>query len=64
MRERAANPAENKALQRLKTPSKESHNRAGTPLEEKLVALVKALARQAAEDDFRAEREQNGIVKQ
>lgn len=64
MRERAANPAETKALQRLKTPPKESHNRTGTPLEEKLVALVKALARQAAEADFRAEREQNGTVKQ
>ncbi len=60
MRERAANPTETKALQRLKTQQKESHNRAGRPLEEKLVALVKALARSAAEADFRAEREQNG----
>lgn len=51
-------PAENKALARLKTPPKESHNRAGTPLDEKLAALVKALARAAAEEDFRAEREQ------
>lgn len=69
MRERAANPAENKALQRLKTQRKESHNRAQhnqtrTPLEDKIVALVKALARQAAEADVRAEREQNGTVKQ
>lgn len=64
MRERAANPAENKALQRLKTRTKESHNRTGSPLEEKLVALVKALARQAAEADFRAERErENGRTK-
>ncbi len=64
MRERAANPAETKALQRLKTRPKESHNQAGTPLEEKLVALVKALARQAAEADFRAERErENGRTK-
>lgn len=54
------NPAENKALARLKTRTKESHNRTGTPLDERLVALVKALARAAAEDDFRAEREQNG----
>lgn len=60
MRERAANPPETEALQRLKTPPKESHNRTGTPLEEKLVALVKAVARAAAEEDFRAEREQNG----
>lgn len=58
------NPAGNKALQRLKTQGKESHNRTGSPLEDKLVALVKALARQAAEADFRAEREQNGTVKQ
>lgn len=60
MRERTANPAETKARQRLKTQAKESHNRTGSPLEDKLVALVKALARQAAEADFRAEREQNG----
>lgn len=65
MRERAANPAENKALQRLKTQRKESHNRTGSPLDEKLVALVKALARQAAEADVRAERErENGRTKQ
>lgn len=52
-------PAENKALQRLKTPPKESHNRTGSPLlEDKIAALVKALARAAAEEDFRAEREQ------
>lgn len=68
MRDRAANPAENKALQRLKTQRKESHNRGQsipklTPLDEKLVALVKALARQAAEADFGAEREQNGRTK-
>lgn len=61
MRERAANPAETEALQRLKTQRKESHNRTGSPLDEKLVALVKALARQAAEADVRAERErENG----
>ncbi|MCL4676983.1 MAG: hypothetical protein KJ017_00135 [Alphaproteobacteria bacterium] len=61
MRERAAHPAETKALQRLKTRPKESHNRTGTPLEDKIVALVKALARQAAEADIRAERErENG----
>jgi len=54
-------PAENKALLRLKTPSERSHNRTRSPLEEKIVALVKALARQAAEDDYRAERErENG----
>lgn len=58
-------PAESKALARLKTPAKESHNRGKTPpkdsLPEKIVALVKALARQAAEEDFRAERErENG----
>lgn len=58
-------PAENKALQRLKTPSERSHNRTRSPpeasLREKIVALVKALARQAAEDDYRAERErENG----
>lgn len=56
------NSAEHKAVQRLKTPLKESHNRTGTPpkdsLAEKLAALVKALARAAAEEDFRAEREQ------
>ena len=52
-------PAEFKTLQRLKTPPKESHNRAGSPLlEDKIAALVKALARAAAEEDFRAEREQ------
>ncbi|MBK6895817.1 MAG: hypothetical protein IPH06_04425 [Alphaproteobacteria bacterium] len=56
-------PAERKALQRLKTRPKESHNRDGTKLEEKIVALVKALARQAAEADFRLERErENGRV--
>lgn len=56
-------PAERKALRRLKTPPKESHNRAGTKLEEKIVALVKALARQAAEADVRLERErENGRV--
>lgn len=55
--------AENKALERLKTPSERSHNRTRSPLEEKIVALVKALARQAAEGDFRAERErENGRV--
>lgn len=64
MRERAANPAEYKALARLKTQAKESHNRAGPSLEDKIVALVKALARQAAEDDVRAERErENGRTK-
>lgn len=52
-------PAENKALERLKTPSERSHNRTRSPLEEKIVALVKALARQAAEDDYRAERERD-----
>ena len=53
--------AENKALERLKTPPERSQNRTKTPLEEKLVALVKALARQAAERDHRAERErENG----
>jgi primosomal protein N'' len=56
-------PPENKALQRLKTPPERSHNRTTTKLEEKLVALVKALARQAAERDYRAERErENGRV--
>ncbi|MGE0132385.1 MAG: hypothetical protein AB7U82_30250 [Blastocatellales bacterium] len=55
--------AENKALERLKTPPERSHNRTRSPLEEKIVALVKALARQAAEDDYRAERErENGRV--
>ncbi|MCL4677728.1 MAG: hypothetical protein KJ017_03935 [Alphaproteobacteria bacterium] len=55
-------PAEMARLQRLKTPPKESHNRTGSPpkdsLPEELAALVKALARAAAEEDFRAEREQ------
>lgn len=59
-------PAERKALQRLKTQQEESHNRAGrspeNSLQDKLAALVKAIARQAAEDDFRAERKQNGRV--
>ena len=56
-------PAENMALARLKTPSERSHNRTRSPLEEKIVALVKAIARQAAERDYRAEREQeNGRV--
>lgn len=58
-------PAEHKALQRLKTHSEESHNYPRTPprdsLPEKIAALVRALARQAAEEDFRAERErENG----
>lgn len=54
-------PAENKALQGLKTQQKESQNRSRSSLEEKIVALVKALARQAAEADFREERErENG----
>jgi hypothetical protein len=59
-------PAENKALRRLKTRQEESHNRpqcklTRTKLEEKIIALVKALARQAAEADFRLERErENG----
>ena len=53
--------AADKALRRLKTRTEESHNR--TKLEEKIVALVDALARQAAEDDFRLERErENGRV--
>ncbi len=56
-------PAERKALQRLKTQQEESHNRTETPLAEKIIALVKALARQAAEADFRLERErENGRV--
>jgi len=56
-------PADDKALRRLKTPQEESHNRAGTPLEEKIIALVRALARAAAEADIRAERErENGRV--
>ena len=56
-------PAERKALRRLKTQQKESHNRAETKLEEKIIALVKALARQAAEADVRLERErENGRV--
>jgi len=54
-------PAEIGRSQRLKTPSDRSHNRTNALLENKLVALVKALARQAAEEDFRAERErENG----
>ncbi|MBK9584886.1 MAG: hypothetical protein IPO55_03090 [Alphaproteobacteria bacterium] len=58
--------AERKALRRLKTRQEESHNRpqcnqTRTKLEEKIVALVKALARAAAEADFRLERErENG----
>ena len=49
---------------RLKTLSGESHNRPdrspGTAqLDAKLAALVKALARQAAEDDLRAERQRD-----
>lgn len=56
-------PAENRALPRLKTPRERSHNRTRSPVEEKIVALVKALARQAAERDYRAERErENGRV--
>ncbi|MBP7275666.1 MAG: hypothetical protein KBA51_05645 [Kiritimatiellae bacterium] len=49
----------------MKTQQEESHNRLHTPpeifLHEKIVALVKALARAAAESDHRAERErENG----
>ena len=61
MRERA-----DKLRGRLKTLIGESHNRADstpgtTPLDAKLAALVRALARQAAEDDLRAERQrENG----
>ncbi|MBK6897601.1 MAG: hypothetical protein IPH06_13535 [Alphaproteobacteria bacterium] len=61
-------PAERKALRRLKTQQEESHNRpqrkqTRTKLEVKIIALVKALARQAAEADVRAERErENGRV--
>lgn len=53
-------PPENKAFARLKTLHKESHNTQTPPslsLEEKIAALVKALARQAAQDDHRAARE-------
>lgn len=54
-------PAEIKALQGLKTRQKESQNRSGSSLEQKIVALVKALARAAAERDVLAERErENG----
>ncbi len=63
MRAVSREPAENNALERLKTRQKESQNRARTPLEEKIVALVKALARAAAERDFREERErENGTM--
>lgn len=56
-------PAEIKALQGLKTRQKESQNRSGSSLEQKIVALVKALARAAAERDFREERErENGTM--
>lgn len=51
------NPSDIKALARLKTPGDQSQNTPATPLEDKIVALVKALAQQAAEEDHRAERE-------
>ncbi|MBK9584838.1 MAG: hypothetical protein IPO55_02845 [Alphaproteobacteria bacterium] len=55
--------AADKPLRRLKTRTEESHNQAETKLQEKIIALVKALARQAAEADFRLERErENGRV--